>query len=321
MKRPQIRKLARALIDEYSEEPEGLFKDEDADEFDINEFINLAQQKVELDLLPFVPHLFRKTFLISTTAAKRTYTIVSDLSVTDFLAIEDIYRNTSGERPTPLHFVEHDQLWEFVKAGEVGSARVWSWEEVLKLAIDPTPDVSETDIFKAFYSFKVPDLKYDDADIVDEKIGDGDGATVVFAHTALKIPVKVSTIEIGYTISASPYKATDDGEGVITGTNCAGTIDYETGEISLTFAVAPDDVTEIILNATATNKHVISALPEVAHVLIAIDTAIQCHLVGEEESNDLEKRYAEKFKFIIKSIASLPGAYSTPRPAARERIE
>lgn len=236
MKRKQIRLLARAMIDEYSEEPEGLFRDEDADEFDINEFINLAQQKVALDLLPFVPHLFRQTFLISTIAAKRTYDIVTDLSVTDFLAMEDIYKNTSGERPIPLHFVEQDQLWEFVKVGDTGPAKVWSWEERLKIAIDPTPDASETEIFKAFYFFKVPDLNHD-----------------------------------------------------------------------------ADD--------TPAGTYATPLLPAVSHVLIAIDTAIQCHLVGEEESRDLEKRYAEKFKFIIKSIASLPGAYSAPRPAARERIE
>lgn len=236
MNRKQIRLLARSFLDEYSEEPEGLFKDENADEFDLNEFINLAQQKVELDLIPFVPHLFRKTFLISTTATKRTYDIVSDLSVADYLTMEDIYKNTTGERPTLLHFVEQDQLWEFVKVGDVGTPIVWSWEERLVIALDPTPDVSESEKFKALYSFKVPDLNHD-------------------------------TTDNPPTSYATPL------------------------------------------------------LPEVSHVLIAIDTAIQCHLVGEEESNDLEKRYAEKFKFIIKSIASLPGAYSAPRPAARERME
>lgn len=236
MKRLQIRLLARSLIDEYSEEPEGLFKDDDVDEIDMNEFINLAQQKVELDLLPFVPHLFRKPFLISTTATKRIYDIVSDLSVTDFLAMEDIYRNKAGERPTVLHFVEQDQLWEFVKVGDTGPAKVWSWEERLKIAIDPTPDVSESDIFKAVYSFKAPNLNHDSTD--------------------------------------NPPT------------------DYAT-----------------------------PLLPEVSHVLIAIDTAIQCHLVGEEESSDLQGRYDKKFKSVIKSIASLPGAYSAPRPAARERIE
>lgn len=229
--------MARSLIDEYSEEPEGLFKDDDVDEIDLNEMINVAQEKVSLDLIPFFPWLFRGTFLISTTAGKRTYDIVSDLSVTDFLVMEDIYKNTSGQRPTPLHFVQQDQLWEFVNVGDTGTPKVWSWEERLTIALDPTPDTSESNLFKGFYFIKVPDLTDD---------------------------------------------ATDD---------------------------------------PAAGKYATPLLPSVSHVLIAIETAIQCHITGEEESTDLRNFYQSKLRGIIKILSSLPGSYSGPRPRPKEMMD
>ncbi|GAH72210.1 unnamed protein product, partial [marine sediment metagenome] len=166
-----------------------------------------------------------------------------------------------------------------------------------------------------------PDLKYDDADITDEKIGTGDGSTLVFTHTALKIPVKKSSVKITYTISTTKYEAPDDGAGVITGTNCSGTIDYETGEISLTFTSAPDDQTEIILNATATNKHVISALPEIVHELIPVDAVKRCNIASQDDVRNIDAFYKEQRTKAMDRLFSIePSLSSRARPPLEEMV-
>ncbi|MBA7703910.1 hypothetical protein ES703_112707 [subsurface metagenome] len=73
--------------------------------------------------------------------------------------------------------------------------------------------------------------------------------------------------------------------------SCSGTIDYETGEISLTFTTAPDDETEIILNATATNKYVVPSFPAPAHKLISIDVVLQCQIADESGAIEVAKIY------------------------------
>lgn len=85
-----------------------------------------------------------------------------------------------------------------------------------------------------------------------EKIGTGDGSQKTFNHTALRLPVKPSTVVVKYTISSTDYEATDDGQGAISGTECSGTINYTTGAVSLTFTTAPDDTTDITIDYDCT---------------------------------------------------------------------
>ncbi len=87
-----------------------------------------------------------------------------------------------------------------------------------------------------------------------ESIGTGDGSTTSFSHTCSKHPVKASSVTVHYTIGTTDYTATDDGDGSISGTSCSGTIDYETGAVSLTFSTAPDDGSAITIDYTGISK-------------------------------------------------------------------
>ena len=163
MNRLAIRNYARFLIDELSELPEGMIKDEDATEFDINELINISQENVQLDLIPIIPEYFIKKFLISRTADKWEYDVVTDLSVTDFLMMEDIFHNLSGKKPHGLLYVERDQVYEFVDdIDETGEPKVWFWEEAGVIGLKPIPVSTVADRYKGYYFYKLPDLNQDE---------------------------------------------------------------------------------------------------------------------------------------------------------------
>jgi len=322
MNRKELREMCRFYMQELLERPEGMIKDDEAAETDLNNLMNIAQHSVEIDLIPHIPDWFRKKFLFSITVDKGDYHIEDDLSVTDFMRMEDIYHNESGQKPQGLLYVKPDQLQQHdIAVGEKGDPKVWLWEAKLTVGLRPVPSATIAERYKAYYFFKIPNLKYDDADIDEEKIGTGDGTTLVFTHTALKIPVKKSSVKITYTISTTEYEATDDGAGVITGTSCSGTIDYETGEISLTFTSAPDDTEDILLDATATNKHIISALPEVVHELIPIDAVKRCNLASEDDVRNVDTFYKEQRNKAINNLFLIePSLSSRARPPLEEVV-
>lgn len=79
-------------------------------------------------------------------------------------------------------------------------------------------------------------------DVVDgESAGIGDGSKTTFSTTLGYTPVRAGSV----LISAGSVSATDDGEGAITGTGLTGTVNYTTGEISLTFSSAPASDTTV----------------------------------------------------------------------------
>jgi hypothetical protein len=165
MNRLAIRNYARFLLDELSELPEGQVKDEDDDIFDLNEVINISQQNVQLDLIPIIPQYFRKKFLISREINKWEYDIEDDLSVTDFLMMEDIFHNLGAKKPHGLTYIELDQLYEFVGSiNEVAEPKVWFWEEEGVIGLRPIPPSTLADRYKAYYFYKVPDLNHDTSD-------------------------------------------------------------------------------------------------------------------------------------------------------------
>jgi len=85
-----------------------------------------------------------------------------------------------------------------------------------------------------------------------ETIATGDGSTTSFSYTVNDPPIKKKSITISYTISGTAYTATDDGYGNISGTDCSGTVNYLTGDVSLTFSTAPDNGTDITIDYTPT---------------------------------------------------------------------
>lgn len=162
MNRKEIRTYARGIVNEYSEEPEGLIKDEDVDEVDFNELINIAQQKVQIDLMLHIPWYFRRSKLISTVADKEEYDIVTDLEINDFLVFENIFHNETGEEPQGLLHAEPDQLTDLgILAGEKGEPRLWIYESGSSIAFKPTPTASESNKYKGYYFYQIPDLNED----------------------------------------------------------------------------------------------------------------------------------------------------------------
>jgi len=156
MNRQQIRNYVRLLIDELTEAPEGAFTD-----IQINDVINISQQNVLMDLAVHIPWAIRKPLLISIQIDKRTYSM-TDLSVTDFLMMNGIFENTSGENPKELLYLEQDQLTDFnVKVGEKGDPKYWGYESPDTIFFEPTPSFSYTSKFKAFYIPAIPDLNDD----------------------------------------------------------------------------------------------------------------------------------------------------------------
>jgi len=172
MDRKSLAKYIRGLIDEFTEYPQGLIRD-DSDEIDLDMLINVSIQDVALDLIPHIPHWFYKTFLISVSPNKREYDIVDDLGVEDYQIMKDILHNQSGEKPQGLLYSEIDQLHEYdIIVGETGDPIVWSYEGKNVIAFDPTPSALAVNRYKGIYWRKLPDLNKDDASDHDPANGD-----------------------------------------------------------------------------------------------------------------------------------------------------
>ncbi len=85
--------------------------------------------------------------------------------------------------------------------------------------------------------------------VKNETIGTGDGTTTSFSGTLTKTPINTNSVIVYYTIAGTNYTANDDGNGNITGTNISsGSIDYNTGSISITFSTAPDNGSNITVD-------------------------------------------------------------------------
>ena len=80
-----------------------------------------------------------------------------------------------------------------------------------------------------------------------------DGVEVSFSLTCADSPTEAGSFYIQYTIE-SLKEAYDNGAGSITGPNItAGSINYDTGVLSLTFDTAPDNGTDIVVEYQKNN--------------------------------------------------------------------
>ena len=91
--------------------------------------------------------------------------------------------------------------------------------------------------------------------ILEEDFGVGDGTTTAFNSTLFGTPIKTGSLTVIVTISNVIYEAHDDGSGNITlaGIVSSGTINYSTGDISITFTTAPDSSTNVYARYTYTD--------------------------------------------------------------------
>jgi hypothetical protein len=161
MDRLAIRRYVRFLITEHTDKPEAFIKNESQVEIDLNNIINIAQTKVELDLIPEVPHFFRKPALLSITVNKNVYDVVTDFNISDFLLFEDIFHNETGKRPQGLLYVSLDQVYEYTTVGKVDKPRVWTYESDTSIRFEPIPNLTVANAYKAYYFRKLPDLNQD----------------------------------------------------------------------------------------------------------------------------------------------------------------
>jgi len=76
------------------------------------------------------------------------------------------------------------------------------------------------------------------AETVNDVLGTPDGSTRAFSKTLANTPIRPSTVQLTYTTGGTTYTVTDDGNGNFTGTYVTGTVNYETGVVSITFAVS-----------------------------------------------------------------------------------
>jgi len=81
--------------------------------------------------------------------------------------------------------------------------------------------------------------------VTGEQIGIGDGYTVTFTATLSKTPIKPGSV----TVTDGTETFTDNGDGTLTGSlGGTGTINYVTGEITVTFANAPANYAAITVD-------------------------------------------------------------------------
>ena len=159
MIRSAITTHIRTLADELTEAPEGIFTDTE-----IETLINLSQVNVEMDLLEFMPWYFRKAGTAFTiTVNTRTYDISSDLSISDHLLFETILHNKTGERATPLVYLESpEDVQQYTYVGHTAAdPETWMYEGYDTIAIDPTPAGTVASRLKPYYFRKIPDLAGD----------------------------------------------------------------------------------------------------------------------------------------------------------------
>ena len=102
-------------------------------------------------------------------------------------------------------------------------------------------------------------------DIVGEVIFDTpNGVLVDFTAAAVVtyLPVRKREVEVYATVGAATVKLIDDSLGNLIGVGGSGTIDYETGDVTVNFLTAPDDTTDITINY-ATNFEALTEIPTI----------------------------------------------------------
>ena len=83
-----------------------------------------------------------------------------------------------------------------------------------------------------------------------------DGVTTTFSGTLLLYP-QPTTVTVSYVLGGVSYTVTDDGAGNISDANLTGTVDYNTGALSLTFSTAPDAGTTVDVAYSYANEGVV----------------------------------------------------------------
>ena len=112
----------------------------------------------------------------------------------------------------------------------------------------------------------------------------------MFSKTLAYSPVIPGTVTVSATIGAATVTATDDAHGAISGTGVSGTIDYDTGELSVTYTTAPDDPSNVTVAYSYgydTKRHVAMGILVEAIDATSANKTAQVYLAGEFRETDL----------------------------------
>lgn len=116
----------------------------------------------------------------------------------------------------------------------VNEQRMFLWNRT-----DGTPDAT------AIYLSKIDPQGTNYTTVTDEVVGTGNGALTTFSGTLTQATGKRFVFGISLNMNPSGITATDNFEGVISGTGVTGTINYATGAWTLTFTSAVANATQI----------------------------------------------------------------------------
>ena len=130
-----------------------------------------------------------------------------------------------------------------------------------------------------------------------ERVGTGNSVTTNFNFTLEHAPVRQNYVKI----MCGGKVATDDGKGALIGNGVAGTINYETGEVTLNFLTAPINLTPIVANY-ATNFE-LGSLPTVTTRLDS--KIVQAKVFGLQTDTSVISQYimAKRHNFDMQERA------------------
>ncbi|HHD73245.1 MAG TPA: hypothetical protein ENL02_05030, partial [Epsilonproteobacteria bacterium] len=103
---------------------------------------------------------------------------------------------------------------------------------------------------KAFYL----DAQYGTAKagtgVTSEVVAAADGSTTEFEYTVAHLPVGFGSVTVTATVSSAAVTATDSATNGVLAGDFDGTINYNTGKVTLSFGTAPDSSTNITIDYT-----------------------------------------------------------------------
>ena len=309
MNRQEIREHVRFLFNEYKERPEGFIKDETTGEVDINLLINISQIRVQIELLPFIPHFFYKPVLLNITVNKNVYDVVTDWSITDFILFKDIFHNLSGKRPDGLLYANLDQIRDFTTVGLVQEPKVWTYESKTSIGFYPICPATLNERYKAYYYYELPDLNHDSSDSKTKVTG----ATIAFVLATGKITDSNNGLA-GF-LTGDKIKVT--GSVSNNGTYIVATGGVA-GEIVVIESLVDEDagasVTIEAINVTT------SLLPKATHPLIAIDVVEQLQIADESGALEIRKLKEIEMNKALKLLDIKPSLRTEKRASLAESV-
>lgn len=130
-----------------------------------------------------------------------------------------------------------------------------------------------------------------------ESLGSPDGIETSFTGTLSGKTTVPGSVEVTATVGASEVIISDDGKGNLSADGVTGTVDYDSGDFSLTFTTAPDDAS----NLTADYTRLVSPVNSVAD-----------EDLGNPEALGSTNAYDNKLRFAATTANKgiIPGTFS-----------